>query len=240
MNVELITQAEYARRRGVAKSAVAKAVAERRITLIEGRIDPSVADIQWERNTRARADSGRPVSARPTVRPAISSDASTTPGADVVSRTEALGESPTSPAFSPGSPTREPPPRVSPQPSYEPALSESGYSYDRARREKYEADLAEIKLREQRGDLVRKIEVRAEMAARIGQLRERLLQLPARLAHALTPEARVLLEGELRDVLSQASDAPGHAASAAATRHAVGDVARHSSGASAPGLAAAA
>ena len=33
--VELITQAEYARRRGVAKSAVAKAVAEKRITLID-------------------------------------------------------------------------------------------------------------------------------------------------------------------------------------------------------------
>lgn len=57
--VELITQAEYARRRGVAKSAVAKAVAEGRITLINGKIDPAVADIQWAQNTRARADSGR-------------------------------------------------------------------------------------------------------------------------------------------------------------------------------------
>ena len=57
--VELITQAEYARRRGVAKSAVAKAVAEKRITLINGKIDPAVADIQWAQNTRARADSGR-------------------------------------------------------------------------------------------------------------------------------------------------------------------------------------
>ena len=36
--VELITQAEYARRRGVAKSAVAKAVAEGRITLINGKV----------------------------------------------------------------------------------------------------------------------------------------------------------------------------------------------------------
>lgn len=59
--VELITQAEYARRRGVVKSAVAKAVAEGRITLINGKVDPSVADIQWARNTRARIDSGRPV-----------------------------------------------------------------------------------------------------------------------------------------------------------------------------------
>lgn len=57
--VELVTQAEYARRRGVAKSAVAKAVKEQRITLIDGKIDPAVADIQWQQNTRARADSGR-------------------------------------------------------------------------------------------------------------------------------------------------------------------------------------
>ncbi|XVJ69871.1 MAG: hypothetical protein HEQ39_09610 [Rhizobacter sp.] len=56
---ELITQAEYARRRGVAKSAVAKAVKEERITLFDGMIDPEIADIQWARNTRARADSAK-------------------------------------------------------------------------------------------------------------------------------------------------------------------------------------
>lgn len=61
--VQLISQAEYARRRGVAKSAVAKAVAEGRISLIDGKVDPAVADIQWARNTRARADSGRAVAA---------------------------------------------------------------------------------------------------------------------------------------------------------------------------------
>ncbi len=55
----LISQSEYARRRGVAKSAVAKAVAEGRITLIDGKVNEQVANIQWEQNTRARADSGR-------------------------------------------------------------------------------------------------------------------------------------------------------------------------------------
>ena len=60
--INLISQAEYARRRGVAKSAVAKAVKEGRITLIDGKIDPAVADIQWAQNTRARADAGRPAS----------------------------------------------------------------------------------------------------------------------------------------------------------------------------------
>lgn len=71
---ELITPSEYARRRGVSHSAVAKAIAKRRISTILGEngrpmIDPKVADIQWAQNTdpqqsaRANApkgDRGRP------------------------------------------------------------------------------------------------------------------------------------------------------------------------------------
>lgn len=54
----------YARHRGCAVSAVAKAIEEQRITTIldeNGKkcIDPEVADIQWAKNTRARADSKR-------------------------------------------------------------------------------------------------------------------------------------------------------------------------------------
>lgn len=63
--VQLVTQAEYARRRNVAKSAVSKAVKEGRITLIGGKIDPTVADIQWAQNTRARGDSGRSATQTP-------------------------------------------------------------------------------------------------------------------------------------------------------------------------------
>lgn len=56
---------EYARHRGCAPSAVAKAIKEERITSNldeKGRpwVDPQVADIQWAKNTRARADSARP------------------------------------------------------------------------------------------------------------------------------------------------------------------------------------
>lgn len=47
----LISQAEYARRRGVSRSAVTKAAKAGRITLIDGRVDPEVADIQWARKT---------------------------------------------------------------------------------------------------------------------------------------------------------------------------------------------
>lgn len=48
----LITQAEYAKRRNVSREAVRQAVVAGRINLINGRIDPEVADIQWAKNTR--------------------------------------------------------------------------------------------------------------------------------------------------------------------------------------------
>lgn len=56
----LLTQADYARHRkarglpGGSREAVRKAVDEGRISTINGMIDPAVADIQWEQNTRAR------------------------------------------------------------------------------------------------------------------------------------------------------------------------------------------
>lgn len=52
--VQLMTQAEYARHRGVSAVAVHKAINKKRISLIGDKIDPVVADIQWEQNTRAR------------------------------------------------------------------------------------------------------------------------------------------------------------------------------------------
>lgn len=57
MTVQLITKAAYARHRGCDEKAVRKAIAEKRISLIDGLIDPAVADIQWAQNTRARAKS---------------------------------------------------------------------------------------------------------------------------------------------------------------------------------------
>jgi len=55
--VQLITQAEYARQRGCTEGAVRRAVRDKRITLIEGKVDPVAADAQWLRNTRVRAGS---------------------------------------------------------------------------------------------------------------------------------------------------------------------------------------
>lgn len=55
---ELLTQAEYAKRRGCSKVAVHKAVKAGRISLTDdGKIDPVKADAQWSANSRARAGS---------------------------------------------------------------------------------------------------------------------------------------------------------------------------------------
>ena len=171
--VRLISQSAYARLRGVSKSAVARAVRENRISLIDGKIDPAVADIQWQQNTRARVDSG------------------------VATTEQALGLTGEAAAPAPPSEPDEP----------------SGYSFDRGRREKYEADLAEMKLLELRGELVRADEVRAEMAKAIGQLRTNLLQIAARLAPALAAEsdqAKVheLIDAEIRGALHSTVAAP--------------------------------
>ncbi len=59
MAVQLLSKTAYARHRGCDEKAVRKAIAEGRISTIDGKIDPEVADIQWAKNTRARADSKR-------------------------------------------------------------------------------------------------------------------------------------------------------------------------------------
>ncbi len=48
----LISQSEYANRRNVSREAVRQAVAAGRISLIDGKIDPDVADMQWAKNTK--------------------------------------------------------------------------------------------------------------------------------------------------------------------------------------------
>lgn len=50
--MSLISQSEYAKRRNISREAVRQAVAAGRVNLIDGKIDPAVADIQWATNTR--------------------------------------------------------------------------------------------------------------------------------------------------------------------------------------------
>ncbi len=50
----LITQAEYARHRGISQAAVKKAVDTGRIVLLNGKVDREKADKQWAANTDPR------------------------------------------------------------------------------------------------------------------------------------------------------------------------------------------
>lgn len=48
---ELISQREYARRRGISNVTVHEAVKSGRISTVDGKIDPEVADREWRENT---------------------------------------------------------------------------------------------------------------------------------------------------------------------------------------------
>jgi hypothetical protein len=88
---------------------------------------------------------------------------------------------------------------------------DTGYWHSRARREAAEAELAELKLAELHGELVRADEWVAALARRAVAFREGLLQIPARLAAQLAaetdePRIHALLAAELRQVMFQLTD----------------------------------
>lgn len=107
----------------------------------------------------------------------------------------------------------KPPPdgKATPESAKPAGQGEGDYWDSRARRERAEADMAELKLKEQLGELVRAADVRAEVAKKAAALREALMQLPARLSPVLAAEGdagRVhdQLQAELRLVLQQLTD----------------------------------
>lgn len=86
------------------------------------------------------------------------------------------------------------------------------YQSARVRRERAEAELAELRLAELQGQLVRADDWAAALAKRAAAFREGLLQIPARLSAQLAAEsdqARIhtLLEDELRQVMEQLTQA---------------------------------
>lgn len=193
-SAELITQAEYARRRGVDPTTVRDAIKAGRITLIDGKVDPAVADIQWQRNTRARVNPARAPGTAPPSMPLQHqmslSSAAAAPPVDGPAQPDPAGE--------------------------------SDYWVSRARREHAEADLAELKLAEQNGQLIRVEAIRSALAGVISSTRDSLLQLPARLAPVLAAEtdaAKVhdLIQAEIHQALAQITAAPDRITTLVAT-----------------------
>jgi hypothetical protein len=166
--VKLMTQAEYAEHRGVSAVAVHKAVKAGRISLIAGKIDPAVADIQWAQNTRPRADR------KPTAALAQPAD------------------------------DRRPEPII----VANPVASDDNDDYwvSRAKRERAEAAIAEMRRAELEGKLIRADVIRAAWARKISSARDALLQMPHRLSPVLAAESDMerigqLLDEELRQAL---------------------------------------
>lgn len=178
--VNLMTQAEYARHRGCSRVAVGKAVKAGRISLVNGLVDPAVADIQWRANSRARAAQQQP------------------------------GQLPLD-AAGPGE-------RVQSEPDDAPRGDD--YMVSRTRRETAEAELAELKLAEQHGQLIRVDAVKAAVASVFSAARDALLQIPARLGPQLAAEsdaskAQTLLHAEIHQalqLLAGAAERAGHTA----------------------------
>lgn len=84
---------------------------------------------------------------------------------------------------------------------------------ERARLVRAQADVEELKLAELRGELIRMQVVRAGLAVVFATTRDRLMQLPARLAQTLASEAdqgkvHTLLTDEIHHALSQLAEAP--------------------------------
>ena len=153
--VNLMNQAAYARHRKCSKVAVGKAVKAGRISLVNGLIDPTVADIQWQANSRARASSTQ--SGQLPLGVASDVHASAQSGqADG----DATGQAP----------------------------READYMASRTRRESAEAELAELRLAEQHGSLIRVDAIKQALANAFTATRDSLLQIPSRVAAVLAAE----------------------------------------------------
>ena len=172
MAVNLITKTAYARHRGCDEKAVRKAVAEGRISLIDGKIDPAVADIQWAANTRARADS----------RPGAASNGA--------GQGLGLGEGD----------------KTAPAPDFRPAGgagaggsagrpdAEPGYHDHRARRERADAEKAEIEVGQLADRLVQRATTERAIFDAFRALRDAAFAAPTRAA------PKVLGMAEIRDI----------------------------------------
>jgi hypothetical protein len=168
--VELVSQAEYARRRGVDPTSVRDAVRSGRITLIDRKIDPVIADAQWLANTRPRAS-------------AEASNSSSSP------------------------------PLSGPAGAADSLARVSDYQLARASREDAEAKIAQLKLAELQGLVIRRDAVRSKLTKTFATIREGLLQIPARLSPVLAAEsdpAKIhdYVMNELRQVLFNLTEPP--------------------------------
>lgn len=180
-----MSQAQYARHRGCSKVAVGKAVKANRISLVNGQIDATVADIQWRANTRAR----------------VSRSAASASGDSAHGATQPLGLGdplPTSSAASADTP--------------DDVGRGDGYTANRNLREAADRQMAELNLAKAQGSLISVDSVRAALGSVFSTTRDALLQIPARLSPLLAAESdpatvQTMLYTELHQALQHLAGA---------------------------------
>jgi hypothetical protein len=183
----LITQAEYARRRQVAPSAVTRAVMDGRIRLHGGLVDPDEADRDWDASTDPIAQASTAALQR---------------------RNRAGAAPPSDPAPLPGADDSEGPAGGTAEPSAHQQLMAA-----RADREKLQAELSRLELARKRGELVSVSEVERHLSVRAISMRESLDAIADRLATVLAAETdpdaiHRLIRAELHAALEQLTE-PG-------------------------------
>lgn len=194
---DLISLRAYARLRreralpGGSLRAVQKAIAAKRIRLIDGKIDPEVADIQWDRNTdpdqqKRGASGGTPSSLGELETPPRE------PGHNG-SGAVAAGVQTSAPAGNGGSQAHD---------------DQVSRIREAARADAARAELLHLELDLKRGNLVRAEDVRKAAFDKARVARDRLMAIPDRLAPLLAAEsdprkAHALLAEELHRVCAE-------------------------------------
>ena len=180
---------EYARHRGVAPSAVEKALKSGRIQKeADGSIDAVKSDAAWDRNTspaqQRKTEPGpvRPILPTPVVLP-----------------------------NPPAPPVRQPTQRPAEQEPGPSAAGAPNYQISRAVRETYNAKLTRLDYEERTGKLLNAEDVAKEAFAVARRVRDRLLNIPSRMASVLASETdskaiERLLSQELRIALEELSE----------------------------------
>ncbi len=176
----------YARQRDVTEGAVRKAVKSGRIPIeVDGTIDPAKANVAWERNTSpAQQRKPEPVPVNPAPAP--------TPAKSALPPVRQSPQRPTEP---------EPGPSAAGAPNYQ---------ISRAVRETYNAKLTRLDYEERTGKLLNAEDVAKDAFALARRVRDRLLNIPSRMASVLASETdskmiEAMLSQELRIALEELS-----------------------------------
>ena len=181
----------YARQKGVTEGAVRKAVKSGRIPVgSDGTVDPASADTAWERNTNpAQQRKAAPIPAMPVAPPVRHTPVPTMP-------------------LSP--PIRQPTQRPAEPDAGPSTVGMPNYQMSRAVRETYNAKLTRLDYEERTGKLLNAEDVAKDAFAVARRVRDRLLNIPSRMASVLASETdskaieRLLIQ-ELRVALEELS-----------------------------------